>query len=198
MHDCPQCQVPLHGHEAFCPVCGQKQTVRPQFRGLPGLERGFNPLGLILIMLIIGGVTFYAVQSSWVGQLIRRGPDTPVGDAALSPAQAREKLENGILQNLAGQAKTCKFIYTAEEKTVDRNYPKLVELAIDVYLKDPTKRKTIVEPVKSLMVPGHINTLTFTDNHSHATITYSVSGVASDDQEDTAGQNTNTSNTDSQ
>ncbi len=192
MHDCPQCQVPLHGHEAFCPVCGQKQQVRPEFQGqsMQEYRKPFNPLGLILIVLLIGGLLFYAIQNSWVGQLIKRGPEPPPGDAALAPPAAREKLENAILQNVSGQSKICKFVYMAGEKTVDRSYPQPVELTIDVNLKDPSIRKSIVEPVKSLMVPAQIGTLTLNDSHSHATITYSVAVGSSDSSDETnTGEN---------
>lgn len=183
MHDCPGCQVPLHGHEAFCPVCGTKQNVRAEYRGLPleKYEKGFNPLGIIFVIILISGLFVFAVQSSWIGQLIKRGPEQPAGDSALSAPVAREKLESSILQNLSGQSKTCKFVYMAGEKTVDRNYPQAVELTIDMNLRNPSIRKSIVEPVKSLMEPGKINTLVLNDSHSGATITYSLSGGGTDD-----------------
>jgi hypothetical protein len=175
MHDCPGCQVPLHGHERFCPVCGQKQIVRPEFQGttFDKFQKGFNPIGLILGILLIIGLGIFAVQSSWIGQLIRRGP-IQVSEAALSAPAAREKLESAVLQSLSDQSKTCKFIYMADDKEVDRNHPNTVQLNIDVNLKDPSTRKTIVEPAKSLMEPGKISTLTLNDAHSHATITYSL------------------------
>jgi hypothetical protein len=180
MHDCPGCQVPLHGHEAFCPVCGEKQYVRPEFQGQAGevFKKSSNPVGLILVIILVLGLIVFAIQSSWIGQLIKRGPEPPPGDSALSAPAAREKLEKGVLESLAGQSKSCKFVYTASEKSVDRNYPQAVELAIEVNLKDPSKRKSIVEPVKALMVPALINTLVLNDSHSHATITYSVAGGA--------------------
>jgi len=185
MHDCPGCQVPLHGHEAFCPVCGLKQIVRPEYRGfsLEQYQKSFNPLGLILAIIVIGGLLIFAVQSSWIGQLMKRGPEAPAGDSALSAPAAREKLESSILQNLSGQSKTCKFVYIAGEKVVDHNYPKAVELTIDVNLRNPSIRKSIVEPVKSLMVPGQINTLVLNDSHSGATITYSVAGGGTDESD---------------
>ena len=202
MHDCPGCQVPLHGHEQFCPVCGLKQRVRPENRGLSleQYQKGFNPLGLILILIVLGGLLFYLVQSSWVGQLMKRGPEQPAGDSALSPTAARDKLENGILQNLSGQSKTCKFVYMAGEKTVDHNYPQAVQLTIDVNLKNPSIRKSIVEPVKSLMVPGKISTLVLNDSRSGATITYSVAdgGTEESDAEDNSTAKTPESETSSQ
>ncbi len=190
MHDCPGCQVPLHGHEAFCPVCGEKQYVRPEFQGQSGevFKKGSNPVGLILGIILVLGLIVFAVQSSWIGQLIQRGPEPPPGDSALSAPVAREKLEQGVLERLAGQSKTCKFVYTAGEKTVDRSYLQPVELAIEVNLKDPSIRKTIVEPIKTLMEPGLIKTLVLNDSHSHATITYSVAsgaGNGADSESDT-------------
>jgi len=202
MHDCPGCHVPLHGHESFCPVCGVKQNVRPEFRGfsLKQYEKGFNPLGLVLVVIVLGGLLVYAVQSSWIGQLMQRGPEQSAGNTALSASAAREKLEGSILQSLSGQSKTCKFVYVAGEKTVDRNYPKAVELTIDVNLRNPSIRKSIVEPVKALMEPGKINTLVLNDSHSDATITYRLSGGGTDesDGEDKNAIKTPDSDTNSQ
>ena len=81
---------------------------------------------------------------------------------------------------------------------MDRNYPQPVALAIDVNLKDPIIRKSIVEPVKALMEPGQINSLVLNDQHSHATITYSLSGGGTSEDETTAGDNTDNSQSDSQ
>ncbi len=184
MHDCPGCQVPLHGHETFCPVCGLKQLVRPEFRGFTETyEKGFNPLGLIVVIILIGGLLIFAAQGSWIGQLIRRGPAAPAGDSALSAPAAREKLEVAVLQSLSGQSKICKFVYEAQDKTVDRNYPEAVALTIEVNLKNPSIRKSIVEPVKALMEPGKINSLVLHDSHSQATITYTLSS-GSDSESD--------------
>jgi hypothetical protein len=198
MHDCPGCQVPLHGHETFCPVCGLKQLVRPEFRGFTETyEKGFNPLGLIVAIILIGGLLVFAAQGSWIGQLIRRGPEIPAGDSALSAPAAREKLESAILQNLSGQAKTCKFVYKSGEKTVDRNDPQAVELTIEVYLKNPSIRKSIVEPVKALMEPGKINVLVLHDSHSQATITYTLSSSSDRDADsENAGATTTEKSTD--
>jgi hypothetical protein len=202
MHDCPGCHVPLHGHEPFCPVCGVKQNVRPEFRGfsLKQYEKGFNPIGLILAVIVIGGLLVFAVQSSWIGQLMKRGPEPAPGDSALAAPAAREKLESSVLQSLNGQSKTCKFVYVAGEKTVDRNYPEAVQLTIDVNLRNPRIRKSIVEPVKSLMEPGKINTLVLNDSHSGATITYSIAGGDADESgaEDTGAAKTPDSDNSSQ
>jgi hypothetical protein len=185
MHDCPGCRVPLHGHESFCPVCGLKQTVRPEFRGsLEKYDKSASPVGLIVLFVVLAGLIVFAVQNSWIGQLMQRGPEKPLGDSALSAPQAREKLEGIVLQNLNGQSNLCKFVYMDGEKTVDRNYPDPVQLTIDVNLKDPSIRKSIVEPAKGLMEPGKVNSLVLSDAHSHATITYNIASGGSEDASD--------------
>lgn len=197
MHDCRGCQTPLHGHESFCPVCGQKQYVKPEFQGqmFDQGKQGFNPLVLILLILLAGGVLVYAVQSSWIGQVIRRGPEVVDPIASLSQPAAREKLETGIIENLASQSSTGKFTYMAEDKVVTRDYPQPVELTVNVNLKNPALRKSIIEPVKALMVPAHIKTITLDDARSHATLTYSVALPIGDDSAPNAGQTQTTDQT---
>jgi hypothetical protein len=174
MHDCPQCQVPLHGHESFCPVCGLKQIVRPENRTTfaEQYKRASNPLWLVLLALVVGALLYYAVQNSWVGALIKRGP-APV-EETLTPQAARTKIESMIMQNLAQQSVSGKFTYTAGDKTVDLNYPQSVNLTIDVNLKHSEQRKSIVEPVKDLMAPANINTIILNDEHSHGTVTLTL------------------------
>lgn len=191
MHDCQSCQTPLHGHESFCPVCGLKQYVRPEYQGsiLDQYKKSTNPLVLILFALFLGGAIYYAAQYTWIGQLIKRGPVVErQEDTAATQQAAREKLENAIVENLASQSVTGKFTYMSGEKAVDRNFPQSVELTIDVALKQPEKRKSIIEPVKSLMVPAHITTVTLNDARSHATVTYSVAGSAANDPGDASSQ----------
>lgn len=174
MHDCPRCQIPLHGHESFCPVCGLKQFVRPENQ--PSFAEQYlrpsNPLGLMLLALLVGGLLFYAVQNSWVGALIKRGP-APV-EETLTPLAARQKIESIIMQNLAQQSVSGKFTYTAGDKPVDINYPQSVNLDISVSLKHPEQRKSIVEPVKTLMAAANVNTITLNDERSHATVTLTL------------------------
>jgi len=189
MHDCPQCQIPLHGHESFCPVCGLKQYVRPENAAsiVDQYKKASNPFGLMLLALLVGALLFYAVQNSWIGQIIKRGPVIEIEDNAATQLAAREKLENAVMQNLASQSSTGKFTYMCADKVVDRNCPQAVELTIDANLKHPGQRKTIVDPVKSLMVPAHINSITLNDERSHATVTYSKvpdSGTDTDKADD--------------
>lgn len=135
-------------------------------------KRASNPLWLILLALLVGALLFYAVQNSWVGQVIKRGP--PPVEETLTPQAARTKIESIIMQNLAQQSVSGKFTYTADDKPVDLNYPQSVSLTIDVNLKHPEQRKSIVEPVKSLMAPANINTITLNDERSHATVTLTL------------------------
>lgn len=174
MHDCPRCQVPLHGHESFCPVCGLKQLVRPenQTTFAEQYKRASNPLWLVLLALIVGALLYYAVQNSWVGQLAKRGP-VPL-EETLTPPAARTRIESMIMQNLAQQSVSGKFTYTVDDKPVDINYPQSVSLTIDVNLRHPEQRRSIVEPVKSLMAAANINTITLNDERSHATVTLTL------------------------
>jgi hypothetical protein len=175
MHDCPGCQTPLHGHESFCPICGTKQLVRTDFQ--PSLaeqyKKSSNPIGLILLALLIIGLAIYGVKNSWIGELIKRGP-LPA-EETLTPQAARAKIEALVMQKLTEQSAAGKFVYTAgEDKPVDINYPQSVSLAINVNLKHPELRRSIVEPVKDLMAPANINTITLNDEHSHATVTLTL------------------------
>jgi hypothetical protein len=187
MHDCPRCQVPLHGHESFCPVCGLKQYVRPenQTSFADQYKKSSNPLWFMLLALLVGALLFYAVQNSWIGQLIKRGP-APV-EETLTPLAARTKIESIIMQNLAQQSVSGKFTYMSGENVVDINYPQSVSLNIDVNLKHPEQRKSIVEPVKALMAPANIGTVTLNDEHSHATVTLTLPPEAGADNSDVSG-----------
>lgn len=200
MHDCPKCQIPLHGHESFCPICGQKQQVRPENQTTLAqqFKKSTNPVWLVLIALLMGGLLFYALENSWVGALIRRGPVVEVQDNAVTQLAAREKLENAVMQNLASQSSTGKFKYMCADKVVDKNCPQAVEVTIETNLRQPSRRKEIVEPVKSLMVPAHINTITLNDERSHATVTYSMapsSGAGTDASDDGSSKPANSDNT---
>jgi len=193
MHDCPGCQTPLHGHESFCPICGIKQLGRKDFQ--PSLaeqyKKSSNPIGLILLALVVIGLAIYGVKNSWIGELIKRGP-IPV-EETLTPQAARAKIEALVMQKLTEQASAGKFVYTAgEDKPVDINYPQSVSLAINVNLKHPELRRSIVEPVKDLMAPANINTITLNDEHSHATVTLTLppeTGTTSPDNSAGSDQN---------
>lgn len=177
MYDCPRCQTPLHGHEEVCPACGTKQRLRARshsFLKLPQ-EPGVNVVPIVIVVLILGIVAIMAVQNSWVGQLMTRGPIQEDPLDKLTVLDARQIIETRITQELTAVGAKGKFTWTASGEAATKTMPKPVELTIDTALSDPNQRKAILDPIKEYMEKAQIPTLTMNDAKSHATWTYSVS-----------------------
>lgn len=192
MHDCPTCQVPLHGHEEVCPSCGTKQYVRPEYRhsNLPK-PPGVNPWPFIIALVVIGIAGVFAAQNSWVGQLLTRPPEKvdPIDNMSIS--DARKMVEQQITQGLTTAGATGKFTYMSQGKPADISAQGAIELTIDTKLADPNQHKTIIDPIKPYMPKAQIITLTMNDEKSHATWTYNVSPPRDNDEDkaplDTSG-----------
>jgi len=183
MHDCPACQVPLHGHEQFCPSCGTKQPVRPEYSSLFNKPKSpSNPLPMIIVLVLLGIVVIIAVQNSWIGQMITRGPVQTDPLQSLSPQAARQQLEDKITANLAAVGATGKFSWMSGDKPTDLNCPDVVNLTIDTDLKDAQMRRQVIDPVKQLMEPGKISTITMNDGRLHATWTYTMTPATVHDE----------------
>ncbi len=179
MHDCPRCAVPLHGHEEVCPSCGAKQYVRSEYSSLFAPKKpAQNPLPFVVGALIIVGALVVAAQNSWIGQMMTHKPIEADPYSSMTPAAARQELEEKITANLQAIGGKGKLVWMANDKVVDRNFSQPVELTIDAQLPSPKVRRSIVDPVKQLMNPGKVPTVTLSDSRSHATWTYSVSPVA--------------------
>ncbi len=137
-------------------------------------QPGMNPVPIVIavIVLLAGGV--YAVQTSWIGQLMRRGPvqDDPM-DKITMP-QARDAIENGITSGLTAVGAKGTFKYMVAGQPASKADPKPVELSVDTELKDPKEHKAIVDPIKPYMEKAQISTLTMSDKKSHATWTYNL------------------------
>jgi hypothetical protein len=176
----------LHGHEQFCPACGTKQYVRPEYRSfLSQSERPFNPLPFALATVLLAFVLIIAAQNSWIGQVMRRQPEVVDPMSTLTPQAARQMLEEKLVANLTSVgAKGSKLTWTCGEKQVDRNCPQTVDLAIDTQLSDAQQRRLVVDPVKQLMDPGKISSITMNDSRSHATWTYSLAPSLIEDKAD--------------
>lgn len=191
MHDCPTCQVPLHGHEEVCPSCGTKQYVKPEYRrsNLPK-PPGVNPVPFIVafVVLLVGGVI--AAQNSWIGQAFTRGPVQEDPMDKMTMIDARNRIETQINSGLTAVGSKGTFKYTAAGGPATKEVPKAVELTVDTELKDPKQHKAIVDPVKPYMEKAQILTLTMNDSKSHAAWTYNLSPPvsASDSQEQPAQQ----------
>jgi hypothetical protein len=179
MHDCPRCAVPLHGHEPFCPACGAKQVVRSEYSSLFTPKKpGQSPLPFVVVALIIVGALVIAAQNSWIGQMMTHKQVNTDPYSTMTPQAARQELEEKIIVNLKSVGGRGKLTWMANDKVVDRNSSEPVELTIDAQLPNPKVRRSIVDPVKQLMNPGKVPTVTLTDSRSHATWTYSLSPVA--------------------
>jgi hypothetical protein len=124
----------------------------------------------------------FAAQNSWIGQVMKRGPVVEDPLRSMSPQTARQTLEQQVVANLASVGAKGKLTWMAGEKVVDRNFPETVELTIDTELHDAQQRRMVVDPVKQLMNPGKIATITMNDAKSHATWTYSIAPSLTDDE----------------
>ncbi|HEY9776701.1 MAG TPA: hypothetical protein V6C81_23260 [Planktothrix sp.] len=185
MHDCPTCKVPLHGHEEVCPSCGTKQYVRPEYRraNLPP-QPGVNPLPIVVAVLVVGVVLVLASSSSWIGQLMTRGPVQEDPMAKVTPAQARATIEDQITKGLAaaGAKGTIKYTAGGAESTRDAQGP--VEMAVDMKgLKDPNQRHNIFDPIKDYLAPGKITSLTINDVEGKTTRTWTYSPAPAPSQD---------------
>lgn len=185
MHDCPTCQVPLHGYEEVCPSCGTKQYVRPEFRGGSQLPKapGVNPMPFIVAAVGFVLVFFIVAQNSWIGQLMHRGPVQEDPMDKLTYLDARNAIEQGVNQGLSAVGATAKFDYKAGGEAATKDVQKPVELTIDTELKDPNQHRSIIDPIKQYMEKAQVTTLTMNDSKSHATWTYNLGPAAADAQQ---------------
>ncbi len=174
MHDCPRCKVPLHGHEQFCPACGAKQIVRPEYRDIQVPKAPpVNIVPFLVAFAIIVVIGVFAAQGSWVGQLLTHGEQKQDPLDALTLDQARQLIESKISQGLTAIGAPVKISYSYAGAKVDKLLAKPLEMTIDTSLKDPNQHKAVVDPIKQYMDKARIPTLTMHDARSRATWTYS-------------------------
>lgn len=177
MHDCPRCGVPLHGHEQNCPSCGERQQVRisvPQVPAAPGV----NMVPVVIVILVFLGGLFAVAQMTWIGQMMRQGPQQVDPLAKLTFLDARNIVEQKINEGLTAVGAKGKLTWKNGENPVDKTVSQSVQLTVDTKLSDPTQRKAIIDPVKDYLEKAQITTLTMTDSKSHATWTYNVTAGA--------------------
>jgi len=183
MHDCPRCEAPLHDHETVCPRCGEKQYVPHSARraNLVEGEVPFNPVPLLLVICVIGAGLFFAVQHSWIGELITQPPAKVEAAATETPPVLRQMLQDKIATNLASVNAKGTFTWKQGDAKADLNSPQPVDLDIETQLSDgKTQRHMIIDSVKDLMDKANVTTITLNDKRSHATWTYSLSPPAAD------------------
>lgn len=173
MHKCPTCKVPLHGWEEECPSCGTRQVVRDSKRSYGGQQApGVNPLPFVLGVLVLGATMIFALNGSWIGQVMRRGPEAPDPLGGINYVQARQTVQQRITEGLTAVGATGKFNWTVAGQPGDINSPNPIELTVDTALLDRNARHQIINPVKEYMERAKIPTLTMNDSKSHSTWTY--------------------------
>lgn len=187
MHKCPTCKVPLHGWEENCPSCGAKQVVRDSKRSYGGGQQapGVNPLPFVAGILIAGVALVFALNGSWIGQVMRRGPEPQDPLGGVNQVQARQLIEQRITEGLTAVGAKGKFSWSVSGQPGDINSPSPIELTVDTSLTDKNARHQIINPIKDYMERAKIPTLTMNDAKSHSTWTYTCI-LPSPSQEDSA------------
>jgi len=191
MHKCPTCKVPLHGWEENCPSCGTKQVVRDSKRSYGSQQTpGVNPLPFVVGILIAGAALVFAMNSSWIGEVMRRGPEPQDPLGGVSQMQARQVIQQRITEGLTAVGAKGKFSWTVAGQPGDMNSPSPIELTVDTSLADKNARHQIINPIKEYMERAKVPTLTMNDAKSHSTWTYTCSlpAPSADDNVDAAPQ----------
>lgn len=173
MHKCPTCKVPLHGWEENCPSCGTKQVVRDSKRSYGGQQApGVNVMPFVIGFFVIGIGAMIAMNSSWIGEVMRRGPEPQDPLGGVNQIQARQIIEQKITEGLTAVGAKAKFSWTVGGQPGDINSPAPIELTVDTSLADRNSRTQIIDPIKDYMERAKIPTLTINDAKSHSTWTY--------------------------
>jgi hypothetical protein len=177
MHDCPGCAAPLHGHEKVCPRCGTPQPVRPEMLEPSIFDRkeDFNPLPLVVGIVLVGAALYFLAQNSWIGQVMNRPPEKVDPLASVTAPQARQMLQQAITTKLTTFGAKGTFKWAAGENPGDINTATPVQLTVDTTMPDPTKRKEVIDAdAKNLMDKANVTTITLTESKSHSTATYTL------------------------
>lgn len=179
MHDCPTCKVPLHDHEEVCPSCGTKQHVRrgsKLLQGQPGYQKPkVNMVPFVVTAIVVGVIGIFAAQTSWIGQLQRRGPVQEDPLEKMTVGDARNLIETKITEGLTAVGATGKFNYKSAGQPATKATTGPLELEIETALTDKNQRHAIIDPIKDYMEKAQIPTLVMNDTKAHATWTYTVS-----------------------
>jgi hypothetical protein len=181
MKDCPNCEAPLHDHEAVCPRCGEKQYVRKSDIGsnLVDQKSTMSPVPAVLVIVLIVAGLLFAAQQSWIGQLIARGPVKQNPMDTITPPMARQMLEDKVTSNLSSVGAKGTFVWKQGDQKTDLNNPRPVSLDVETKLTDPKGQHVlIVEPAKGLMEKANVTTITLSDTKAHATWTYTLAPPA--------------------
>lgn len=176
MHDCPRCGVPLHGWEQKCPSCDTPQVVSGRnwefLESVPQAKS--NPVPIIVALVLVGIAVALLIKTTWVGQLITRGPETVDPLSKLSCQDARKIIQDKLTEGLTQAGARGKFEWTTNGTATDINCPSSVQLNVTTRLANPKVHDSIVDPVKDYMDKAQVGVLTMNDTASHATWTYTL------------------------
>jgi hypothetical protein len=144
------------------------------------------PFIIVFFVMVIG--IFFVAQTSWVGQLMHRGPVQEDPLAKLTFSEARQIVESKITEGVAQVGGTATFKWTRAGADADKASEGPVEVNVEVALKDANDRKAIMEPVKEYFEKAQIQSLTMTDPKLHATWTYNLSPASANTGSDVQPQ----------
>jgi len=147
------------------------------------------------VLVFLGVVVFllFAMQGTWIGQLMRQAPVQEDPIAKMSFSDARTIIDSKIQENLAAVgAKNSKVTWhnpssapQASGQVDDRAVDAPIELTIDTTLPTPDVRKQVVDPIKPYMEKAKLYTLSMNDAKSHAHWTYTMTpGVTPSDADE--------------
>lgn len=152
MHDCPRCKVPLHGHEEFCPACGTKQVVRPEYRNIHVPKAPpVNVVPFVVVFAIVAIIIGVAASQTWIGQLVTHGAPKADPMDAITATQARQMIETQVTSGLTAIGAPVKISYTADGKPADKSFAQPLEMTVETTLKDPNQRRSVIDPIKQYM-----------------------------------------------
>ena len=136
------------------------------------------------VLMFVGVAVFFLIsmQGTWVGQLMRRGPEQVDPMDKLTYADARNIIDNELNKNLAAVgAKNSRLTWHAPGAAPDPNNqtdPRLVdgpiELTVTTTLPTPDLRKQVVDPIKPYFEKAKLFSLEMSDTKSHAHWTYNM------------------------
>jgi hypothetical protein len=116
----------------------------------------------------------FAAQSTWVGQLLTQGHVKEDPMDKLTPAQARQMIEQGLTDGLKAVGAPVKIAYTAGGQPAKSDVDGPVNMSVDTDLKEPSAHKAIVDAIKPYMEKALVPVLEMHDSKSRATWTYTV------------------------
>jgi hypothetical protein len=140
-----------------------------------------SPLPWIITLVVVGGLVFLMAQTSWIGQLITKGPTKEDPLAKMTFQEARTLIDSKLNEGFTAAGVKGTVKWQREEKEVDKLTPGPIDVNVDAALESPDQHKAIVEPIKDYMPKAEIGQLVFNDTKNPKTKrnwTYRVSTEA--------------------